>query len=114
MAPQIFPRHKSPEDGIILLTVIMMIIVLSLIVIGFMSSSVSQFRTSQSVVDRLKAEELAIGAFYQYHQRQLDGAGAALPASEALDGKTFTISAPTLTAGAGPNNTNSVTFTITY
>ncbi len=108
------PRmNQDPEAGIILLTVIMMIIILSLIVIGFMSTSVSQVKSSQTVIDRLKAEELALGVFYQYHQRLLDNSTATAPASEQLDGKTFTIAAPTQSTG-GLNATNSVTISVTY
>lgn len=106
-------KKNNPESGIILFTVIMMIMVLSLIVISFMSSTVGQVRSSQSFVDRIKAEEFATGVFYQYHQRRLDNSTAGLPPPVSLDGKVYTAAATVTTVG-GLNNTNSVTITISY
>ena len=109
-----FRKTKNSESGIILFTVIMMIMVLSLVVISFMSSSVGQIKSSQGFVDRIKAEELATGVFYQYHQRHLDNyTNATAPATATLDGKTYQVQSITPATG-GIYNTNSITITITY
>jgi Tfp pilus assembly protein PilX len=91
--------HLWNDRGAVLLTVIILSVVLSVVVIGIMSLNVSQVKSSQSVIDELKAEYLAQGYFYQYYQEKVTTGSASLPAgSKTLDGKTFT-AATTNTVG---------------
>lgn len=104
---------RSEESGVILVTVILLTIALSIVAIGIMSITISQVKSGTSVVDTIKAEQLATGRFYQHHQAILDGVTLAGDA-ETLDTRTFSISS-TLTGGnSGPNNTNQVDITINY
>ena len=86
---------RDNESGIILVTVLLLTIVLSILAIGILSLNISRVTTSQSVVDSIKADYLARGAFiYEYQQNTLGEFAGAYPSAEGLDGKTFTISAP--------------------
>ena len=124
------------NSGIILITVILLTIVLTIVAIGMMSINVSQVTSAQSVIDSIKAEQLATGVFFQRHQLQAEGcpnppcttAGdcstCPAPAAETLDGKTFaptiTIQSPTSPACGGtgtldtPNCTDQVDVQIDY
>ncbi len=110
-------RHRliQSNSGVILLTVIMMVIVLSLVTLSFFGSSVSQVKSSQSVIDDMKAEQLTMGEFFRYHQRCLQGSSCPTPVPSPvnLDDKTFTYQAPAVTASP-LNNTNQVTFQVSY
>jgi len=68
--------------------------------------------TSQSVVDNIKAEQLGIGAFYRYHQRQIEGLPEDLSSkTEELDGKTYTIGIK----NNGPvGNSNAIEVTVNF
>ncbi len=107
-----FPKRNN-ESGVILVTVIVLTIVLSIVAIGIMSLNVSQVKTASSVVDTVRAEQLATGLFYQDYQRRVDGGGSTLPSSIDIGGKTYTITRATDTT-TGPNGTNQVQFNITY
>ena len=65
--------HKTlcNQSGFILATVILFILILTVVAISIMSLNVSQTTSGQSVVDTIKAEQLAIGAFYQHHQLRM-------------------------------------------
>ena len=109
-------KRISNDEGVILLTVIMLTIVLSIVAIGIMSVNVSQVKTGQSVVDSIKAEQLAMGVFYLCHQSLSEGAATCPQSIETMDGKTFTFNAldnpPSV--GGGPNNTTEYDFEVNY
>jgi hypothetical protein len=93
----------------------MMTIVLSLIVLGFLGTTVSQVTSGQSVVDHIKAEQLALGTFYRYHQVLLEeGTPPTYPLTMTLDDKTFTIQAPTVNPNSPLNNTNRIDIQVDY
>ena len=113
------PLRKLQQDnsGIIMVTVLVLVLVLTVIAIGILGLNVSQVSTSESVVDTIRQEQLAIGAFYQYHQQQIEG-NLTLPSprTETIDGRTYTVSIQS-TAGTvanpTPNNVNQIDVTIT-
>lgn len=107
------PRYLKNESGVILVTVILLIIVLSIVSIGVMSLNVSQIKTATSVVDTVKAEELATGVFYQDYQRRIDGVGTT-PTNIIVGTTTYTITRDTDGNGNGPNSTNQIRINITY
>lgn len=96
-------RHNT--NGTILLTVIILTMILSVIVISVMSVTTSQVKSSESIIDDLKATYLAEGHFYKY-QQELIATGS--PDDEipdtALDSKTFSGTVSNQLGGA-PNNT---------
>ncbi|MFP4473564.1 MAG: hypothetical protein ACLFPX_06850 [Candidatus Omnitrophota bacterium] len=95
------------EEGFLLLTVIVMIIVLSVLVVGIMSLNVGQVRTGQSVVDSIKAEEFAKGVMYKYAQAQYLGVSYDTDSVE-LDGRTFGVDISDLGTTGSPNLTNRI------
>ena len=106
------------DKGIILLTVIMLTIVLSVVAIGIMGVNVSQVRSSQSIVDNIKAEQLAIGVFYLCHQQLSEGKPCTADGtSETIGLKIFDIDVLTTNSTVNPNNPNGTTeyaINITY
>lgn len=104
--------YGTHERGIILVTVLIITMVLSIVAIGVMSLNVSQVKTGSSVIDAIKAEQLAAGIFYQQYQQRVDQAGT-LPTNIILGDTTYLINRVE-TSGTGPNATNSVALTITY
>jgi Tfp pilus assembly protein PilX len=86
-------KLRNDESGVIMVTVLVVVLIMTVVAIGILGVNISQVSTSESVVDNIRAEQLAIGAFYQYHQQQVDGQNGLSPTTETFpDGKTFTIS----------------------
>ena len=105
-------KLRNDNSGVIMVTVLVMVLIMTVVAIGILGVNISQVSTSESVVDSIRAEQLAIGAFYQYHQRQIEGVGNALN-PEIIDNKTYTISM-NITAGAGLNGTDKVEVKVDY
>lgn len=101
-------------SGMALFTIIILTTILSVIVIGIMSLNVSQVKSSQTVIDELKAEYLAQGYFYRHHQEKIT-TGQALPLPTilfySLDGKNFTLSSSNAT---GTYNTEQVDLNVGF
>lgn len=91
LKPPYLVWHLGQNSGVILITVLMLTMVLSLVAIGILGLYVSQIKTSQSVVDTIKAEELAMGAAYREYQCQEWGYCGTSLVPQNLDGKTFTL-----------------------
>ena len=112
------PDILNTKRGVILLSVIMVTIVISIVLIGIMSVNVSQIKTSQSIIDSIKAEELALGISYLCHQALNEGNPdcPTVTTMPVLDGKTFNIKTASATAapGGGTYNTDIVTVEIEY
>lgn len=102
-------KIKNDESGMVMIVVIMVTIIIMVYSIGILSRGASQVISSEDQVDRIKAEQLAIGAYAKAYS---DAAGGnVLPGSitETLDNKTYTVNV--LNNGAtGPLNTNTVIF----
>ena len=89
MKSAIFPNN---QEGFILLTVIVLM-ALTVVIIGFMSISVSQVTSSQSVIDSIKAEEELKGLAFRYHAGRLLNTTMPFTGTEVSttsDGKTYT------------------------
>ena len=113
------PRELHRDNsGVVMITVLVLVLIMTVVAIGILGINISQVSTSQSVVDSIKAEQLAIGAFYQYHQQQIEagdgsGGGGGSSSQETLDGKTFQIGIDNLGSG-GPNNTDQIEVTVNF
>ena len=108
-----FRRLRQDNSGVIMVTVLLLVLVITVVAIGILGINISQVSTSQSVVDNIKAEQLAIGAFYQYHQQQIEGLNGLTPSPATLDGKIFTINLQNM-GSTGPGNTNEIEITVNY
>ena len=105
-------KQLDNENGVVLVTVVIITLTLMILAVALMSVSVSQSISGQHQIDRIKAEELAKGAFW-YNYMNLTSTGTpATPPGETLDGKPFT---PAITSSSGgPNNTTIYSITVSY
>jgi len=107
-------NSKSNQSGMIFVTVVILTVILSIIVIGVIGLNVSQVKTSQSVIDDIKAEQVAKGAFYKFQQGQINGTVVDNDTST-LNGRDFDYSiVDSGDAGADFFNTNGITVTVDY
>ncbi len=109
------------DQGFMLLTVIVMIMALTVVVIGFMSISVSQVTSSQSIIDSIKAEEEAKGFLYRYHTGRLTNTVMPFVSTGVVNDsglKEFSSDIIVMTdaeyAGSTPNQTDLLVITTTY
>jgi len=104
------------ENAAVLLTVIVLIMVLSVIVIGVMSVSITQVKSSQEIIDSIKAEYIAQSEFLKFHQEMtsLDTNSLSDIEDVRLDGKIFSFSGVTSSDASTPNDTLGLTFNIAY
>ena len=106
--------HLHNQSAAVLLTVIVLTMVLSVIVISIMSITVGQVKSSQSVIDELKADYLAQAYFLKYHQEMTTlgtNSLGTIPDS-ILDNKSFSVSSAS--SDTGPNDTTELTMTVSY
>lgn len=106
-------KIRTDNSGVVMITVLVLVLVMSVVAIGVLGINISQVSTSSSVVDNIKAEQLAIGAFYQYHQRMLDANGVA-PPPEVIDGKTYTVAIQNQGSAGTPNNVDQIEVTVGF
>ena len=107
--------EKKENKATVLITVIMLILAMTTLSIGILGAMGSQGLLGQNQVDRIKAEQLAKGAFWKYYtQRATTGATGAIVEVETLDGKTYTATATAAGVSGNPNNTFPVTTTTNY
>ena len=110
-------RHRCAHDesGFILATVILLTLVLTVITISILSLNVSQTLTGQSVVDDIKAEQLALGSFYKYQQLRLKNDNSLPNAIVNLDQKQFSIVVNEIgAAGSNFNDTDAIDVDVYY
>ena len=84
-------KRLQNETGMVLVTVVMVILVMSILLTAILSQNLSQVSVGQSHVDQIKAQELAIGAFWKAQADMTNVAGDPTVANEDLDGKRFTV-----------------------
>ena len=110
----------------VMVMVIMLTLVFAIIMIGILSLNVGRVKTGQSLVDSIKAEQLATGVMYRQMQQQMDqcqlcptpGDCSSCPAlgAENMDNHAFAISVNNQGASANPNlnNTNQYQFKVDF
>src|SRR3989338_6326690 len=99
--------------GVILLVVTTMTIILSILAIATMSITVSQNLSNQQQIVRIKAEQLAKGAFWYSHMGKISNNDPQAPPAQTLDSKTFTANI-TVTPGTGPNGEDDFDSRVNY
>lgn len=104
----------STNKATVLVTVIMLITAMSALAVGILSAMGSQGVFGQNQVDRIKAEQLAKGAFWKsYYEAAITGTKTPQLISETLDGKTYT-AGTSISGSAGPSGTSTLTSTVSY
>jgi uncharacterized membrane protein len=96
----------------VMLTVIMVVMVMMIMAVGIVSRNTSQAVQSQNIVEQIKAEQLAKGAYWLWYTEK--NGGAELPNfTEDIDGKTYTVTFAD-PGGAGPNDTDARSVQVSY
>lgn len=100
---------RNNESGMVMVVVLMVTIIIMVYSIGILSRGASQVISAEDQVDRIKAEQLAVGAYAKTYSDL--ASGSAMPGSfnATLDNKTYSVTV-TSTNGTGPNNTNTLSF----
>lgn len=97
----------------VLVMVIMVTIIIMVYSIGILSRGATQVLSAEDQVDRIKAEQLTIGAYAKAYTDMTTGNVMPGTISANLDGKIYNV---VLTDGGttGPNNTNTLSITTTF
>ncbi|MDP8266682.1 MAG: hypothetical protein P9M07_07035 [Candidatus Aceula meridiana] len=110
---KIFKKIKNDQSAIVLITVIMLVLAMTTLALGLLSALASQGVFGQHQIDRIKAEQLAQGAFWLEYMSQVTGDPNPTPGSIVLDGKRFTIASQT-SLGGGLNGTDLLQVDVSY
>ncbi len=104
------------KQGIVLVTVLMMIIVISVLVISIMNMNLGQLLSSEEQAKQIKAEILAKGMVHYVNANQQSASPSnTISFSRNIDGISYSVTA-NLTAGSIGimNETDTVTIGVTY
>jgi len=106
---------RENNEGIVFVTVLMIIIIMSILTISIIGLNLSQIMLSENEVERLQAEVLATGTlFYTYANQASSSPGTSISMTETLDGKNFSVWANVVNPGTGPFSTNELNISISY
>jgi hypothetical protein len=98
----------------VLIMVLMAVTVMMVFSIGIVSRGVSQVVSSEEQIDRIRAEQFAIGAYAKvYSDRAAGAAPAFLTYTATMDNKLYMVNIAD-GGGGGINNTNTITITAVY
>jgi len=105
-------RQLKNESGMVLLMVLMAVTIMMVFSIGVISRGVSQTKSSEQQIDRIKVEQLAMGAYAKAYSDLAIGQPMGNTSMTAvLDNKTYNVSV--VSAAGGLNNTNTLTINST-
>jgi len=108
-------RQLAKEDGIVFVTILMIIMIMMTVTIGIISLNVSQVQFSESEVRRLKSEMMAHGVMAYVFANQLTASAApTLTVSRPLDGITYTVNATVTDNDSGPTGADPLLIQVTY
>lgn len=83
---------RKNESGMILVTVVMVVFVMSLLLTAILSQNLSQASVMQGQIDDIKAKELALGAFWRAQAEFTNNIDpTTVNFTETIDGKVFTV-----------------------
>ena len=85
-------KSLKNESGVVLVTVIVMTLVMMIFAAGILGLNVSQVTVGEREVERIQAQELALGAWWQnYSTLYAGGEPDGSTFIEPMDGKNFTV-----------------------
>lgn len=106
---------KTNEEGIVFVTVLMIIIVMMIVTVTIVSLNVSQVVRTSGEIKHIQAQYLAQGAIpFMYANQWSGSAGETLTYNETLDGTVFTVVADLSGPGLAGYDTNSLQINVTY
>ena len=111
-------KHSKNEQGIVLVTVIFMVIALMILAVTMMSVNSSQAVSSQHQIERIKAEQLAKGAFWFNYMHRINHpeytGTPPLNGTEIMDGKIYTFNIIPGSVDTNYNDTTPFNAQVTY
>ena len=106
---------KKNHDGLVLVTVLMIIMAILVITMTMLSLNVSQVMTTEREVKRLQAETLGLGVLtYAFFNQMNNPSSTVIEDSESLDNVDYSFTAATDPAPTGPYETYPVNVTVDY
>ena len=102
------------ESGVILVTVIIITTILLILAYSVMSINSSQSISNLNQVNRIKAEQLAQGAFWVSYMTLITGGSAPSSVTETMDGKSYTAVISPGSPGAGILGTTQYSTAVSY
>jgi len=103
---------KKNQKGSVLIAVSMLSLVMVIIAVGIITLSSSQSLSNRHQIERIKAEQVAKGAFWYNYMSLINTNNTDMPDEEILDNKKFI---PTLAApSSGPNGTTAYDIVVDY
>ena len=110
-----FRQLKNNDRGIIFVTVLMIIIVMTVLTVSMISMNVSQTLLTESEVKRIQAEILAMGAIAYTFANQLSASPSnSLSMSQTIDNVTFNVTADISSTASGPLGTSPINVNVYY
>ena len=106
---------KKNKQGIVFVTVLMIIIVMTVLTLSVISMNVSQYMISEGEVKRIQAEVLGMGALAYILANQLStDPSNSITYTARLDNVTFLVNAEIGGAGQGPLSTDLLNIDVSY
>ena len=108
--------HQNNQKGIILLTVLMMIMVISVLAISILNMNLGQVLTSEEQAKQIKATIIAKGMVNYVHANQfaVPSTPIVLTVTDILDSITYTTTATLDGGNIGLNDTNLLNIDTNY
>ncbi len=110
-------RRLKNVNGVIMVYVLGAVIISMVIFVGVLNFATNKALIGQSVIEAIRTEQLALGAFYQDYDQRYYGLpssiGGPKTISTQIEQKEFSITV-TPQAGIGPNNTQLIDISVTY
>ncbi len=100
-------RKTDSEQGIVLIIVLIVLMVMAIVSMTIFSQSMSQSKSARAQIDQITAEQLAKGGFWAAFSNT-SSSSTAMSTSFPLNGRTFTLSVPSVSSGSN------LTATVSY
>jgi len=108
-------RQLAQEDGIVFVTILMIIMIMMTITMGIISLNVSQVQFSEGEVRRLKSEMLAQGLMAYAFANQISATAApTIAQNRQLDSFVYTTSTTITDNNSGPTGADPLVIQVNY
>ncbi len=107
-------RKKKNERGMILVIATVFVMIVSILVVGFMSRNTSQTLATTDQIKRIQAEAVLEGAMWRAQSAYESGGGLPANYDETIYGVTYHVSFTSSTVGSGPSATTPFSAKVNY
>ena len=103
------------KSGIVLFTVLLIVSMMTVLTIAIINLNVNQAKINEQQINRIKAEQLAYGAYWvNYSLLRANPAASPVTVQDTLDGKFFQATTSQQALGGGPNATTGYAISVNY